>query len=201
MNLRHCVLIVPILLFGSLIAWTPPPAGAATNAAVGGIGGVNNGTIQNGDGTGPAQFTVDSVDLALVKQARDLNGVVLPPGAGVRPGQQIYFVLYVDNPTVYPSDDLRISDVLNEAQFTYVPGTLETTQVTDGSPDATIWAGTWTPLTDSIGIPDDTASFIDTVAPTGPNLLSIGAVPGQSNMVVTLPGSTLVAFRFLVTVN
>ena len=72
---------------------------AATNSATGGINGLNNGTLIGGDGTGTAQIEINSLQLALVKEARDIAGTVLAANADVNPGQEIYFVLYVDNIT------------------------------------------------------------------------------------------------------
>ena len=103
-----------------------------------GIGGIANGTITNGDGTGAARITINTVDLALVKQARDASGAVLPDGAFVLPGQVITFVLYVDNPTSVPALDLRIDDPLDETQFTYMTSTLESCVVPTGAGDAAI---------------------------------------------------------------
>jgi uncharacterized repeat protein (TIGR01451 family) len=91
------------------------------------------------------------VGLALVKQARALDGTVLPDQALVAPGQEIYFLLYVDNPTNVAAGDVRISDVLDETQFAYVPGTLEQNFVASGASDAVIWTGSWSALTDAAG--------------------------------------------------
>ena len=44
---------------------------AATNSATGGFGGINNGTLVGGDGTGRARIEINSVQLALVKEARN----------------------------------------------------------------------------------------------------------------------------------
>lgn len=179
----------------------PPPAVAADNAALGGIGGIDNGTVLGGDGTGEARIALFAVDLALVKQARDLSGTVLPDGADVSPGQDIYFVLYVENPTDFPVGDLRITDPISDLEFSYVAGSLEQTVVPDGSSDAAIWAGPWTPLTDAVGPPDDGASIIDTGGPPSEDRLTVGAVSQQLNQIVDLPARSLRAIRFRVRVN
>ena len=101
----------------------------AVNSVTGGIGGIDNGTLRGGDGTGSAQITLNVSGLTLVKQARDLTGNVLPDNTDVVSGQEIYFVLYVDNPTTFAAGDLRIIDQLNETEFTYLPGSLESTIV------------------------------------------------------------------------
>lgn len=188
----------------AVLAWTlwgASPARAVDNAAQGGIGGLNNGTLQNGDGTGQARVSLFAVDLALVKQARDLAGTVLPDNAAVSPGQELYFVLHVDNVTAFPASDVRITDLLDEAAFTYVPGTLETTTVPTGANDAALWAGTWTALTDAPGAPDDIGSAVDSGGPPGADRITVGAVPPQPNVTLTVPPSSLTAVRFRVRVN
>ena len=179
----------------------PPPALAVDNAATGGIGGHDNGTLLYGDGTGEARVTILVTDLALIKQARDLSGTVLPGGTDVSPGQDLYFVLYVDNPTDVDVTDLQLTDALDETAFTYVPGTLEQAVVPSGSSDAAIWAATWNPLTDAPGAPDDAGSVVDTGGAPGPDRITIGAVPAQPNQTVNVPQGALHAVRFRVTVN
>ena len=145
--------------------------------------------------------TVNSVQLALVKQARDLAGAVLATGANVTPGQTIYFVLYVDNTTAYPANDIQIYDQLDESAFTYLTNSIETAVVPTGSNDAAIWAGAWSSLSDLRGAPDDLASITDSGGPAGPDRLTVGAVAVQANQTLNVSGNTLRAIRFRVTVN
>lgn len=173
---------------------------AATNSATGGFGGINNGTLVGGDGTGRARIEINSVQLALVKEARDLAGTVLAANADVNPGQEIYFVLYVDNITDFTAYRLSIQDAIDETQFTYVADSLESTSVASGADAATRWAGAWTPLTDALGGPDDEASILDTGGPAGPDLLTVGDVPGQANLLLQIPARTQWAIRFRVRV-
>ena len=63
---------------------------AAINSATGGVNGINNGTMIGGDGTGTARIEINSVQLALVKEAHDLAGTVLTANADVNPGQEIH---------------------------------------------------------------------------------------------------------------
>ncbi|MFQ6005167.1 MAG: hypothetical protein ACE5OQ_06650, partial [Woeseia sp.] len=179
------------------------PAGvhAAVNSATGGINGINNGTLVGGDGTGTAQIQINSVQLALVKEARDLAGTVLAPGANVAQNQQIYFVLYVDNLTDFLARGFTIEDAIDEAQFTYIANSLETTSVPSGADAATRWAGIWTPVSDAVGAPDDEASVVDTGGPAGLDHLAVGDVTGQLNLPLQIPAQTQWAIRFRVTVN
>jgi hypothetical protein len=181
--------IIALLILG----W-PGASFSATNEAVDPGGG---GLLLAPSGP----VTVTSTRAELVKQARDLAGAVLPDGTNVSSGQVIYFVIYVDNGTVAAAGDVRITDLVNETQFTYIPNTLETTVVPSGSSDAAIWAGAWVSLTDAVGGPDDIASFTDTGGPAGLDRLTIGAVPGQANLTLDIPGGSLRAIRFRKTVN
>ena len=194
-----------LLFMSALLGWTialvPLSASAATNRALGGIGGIDNGTFVNGDGTGDAQITLNKVDLSLVKQARDAGGNVLADGADVTPGQQIWFVLYIDNVTNFPATGIRISDVLDESEFTYVSDSLESTTVASGANDAALWAGAWASLTDAVGAPDDIASITDTGGPPDKETLTVGEVIGQQNDPVSIPANTILAVRFRVTVD
>ena len=188
----------------TLLCWfVIGPAGvhAATNSATGGIGGINNGTLIGGDGSGPAQIEINSVQLALVKEARDLAGNVLAAGANIVQNQEIYFVLYVDNITDFTAYRLTIEDSIDEAQFTYVPNSLEATTVVSGSNAVARWAGLWTPLTDALGAPDDEASVLDSGGPAGLDRLTVGAVAGQVNLPLAIPAQTQWAIRFRVRVN
>ncbi len=187
------VLTSALIVFTVLFIWSVT-AFSATNVAVnqagGGVSLVPSGPV-----------TVNSVQLALNKQARDLAGVVLPGGSNVSSGQNIYFVLYIDNTTGTPANDIRISDFLNETEFTYIPNSIETTLVPSGSNDAAIWASVWTPLTDVVGAPDDSASITDSGGPAGLDQITVGAETGQVNQVLNIPGNVLQAIRFRVTVN
>lgn len=194
------------LLFGSaLLGWTmalvPLSASAATNRALGGIAGIDNGTFIGGDGSGEAQITLEKTDLSLVKQSRDSTGNVLADGANVTPGQQIWFVLYIDNVTDFPAAGIRISDVLDESAFTYIPDSLQSTTVASGADDATLWASPWVSLTDAVGAPDDIASITDTGGPPDKETLTVGEVSGQQNDPVNIPANTISAVRFRVTVD
>lgn len=177
MNRARLGLLCLVALITSIGLGPPGSARAATNVATGGIGGTDNGTLLGGDGSGAARFTINTVALSLIKQARDVAGVVLADGADVYPSQELWFLIYVDNPTAFPTEDVHITDDLDESQFTYVAGSLEETTVPSGSNDASIWAGVWTPLIDQL------------------------AQAGQVNQRFTLPGSSLRAIRFRVTVN
>ncbi len=186
--------LVGLLLAGALTLGAP--ARGATNAVRGGIGELDNGTLAGGDGTGGAQFTINVVDRALVKEARDLAGQLLPGGAGVAAGQIVYFVLVVDNPTDAPAEDILITDALDETSFTYLPGSLEFAVVPSGTSGNALWNAAWTGLTDAVGAPDDMASAVDTGGGTGADRIAVGAVAGQTNLPAQTPAGSTYAVRF-----
>lgn len=193
------LLVLRIILASTLFA--SASIYAATNAATGGFGGINNGTLVGGDGTGTARIEINSVQLALVKEARDLAGTVLAANADVNPGQEIYFVLYIDNIADVAAYRLTIQDAIDETQFTYVADSLETTNVVSGADAATRWAGLWTLKTDALAGPDDEASILDSGGPAGLDLLTVGDVPGQVNLFLQIPAQTQWAIRFRVRVD
>lgn len=188
-----------LLLAAGVALGSPTIVVAATNAVRGGIGGVDNGTLLGGDGSGTAQFTIQAVDLVLRKEARDAAGSVLPDGAIVIPGQVLSFVLFVENPTSAPAADIQVTDLLDESQFTYVPGTLEETTVAVGTDAAGLWAAAWMPVTDAVG--DDVASVADTGGAPGPDRITIGLEPVQPNVLVAIPPGAVRAIRFQASVN
>jgi uncharacterized repeat protein (TIGR01451 family) len=177
-----------------------PSAEAATNAVRAGIGGLDNGTLAGGDGTGSGRITLNATGLRLVKQARRLDGTVLPQGATVDAGQELVFVLLVENPTDVPAEDVRLVDALDETAFAYVAGTLETAEVASGADDAAIWTAAWSVLTDALGSPDDEASVLDTGGPSGADRIVVGAESGQASRPVDVPAGAVRAVRFRVRV-
>ena len=198
MQLRLIQLFLIAIL--SAATWLPPPVDAATNAAKGGIGGIDNGTLSGGDGTGAARITIRAHRLALVKQARGLDGSVLPPGADVETDSEIYFLLLVENPTVAPGQDLQIADALDENAFLYIEGSLETATAPSGSTDSQLWSAAWRSLTDQPGSMDS-GSAVDSGGDTGIDRITIGAHPDQTNQSVAVPAGSIVAYRFRVRVK
>lgn len=172
----------------------------AMNAVQGGLGGIDNGTLAGGDGTGTARMTVNAATLGLVKEARDAGGSILAAGAPVVAGAGLTFLIAVENPTPIAAADLRVLDLLDESAWSYVPGTLETARVPAGSSPAALWAATWSPESDDLGGPDDGASILDSGGPAGRDRLTLGAEATQPNLALAVPGDSLVAVRWRVVV-
>ena len=171
------------------------------NVGLIGLGTVGSGVVEILDRHAEHFRTRAGVDLALVKQARDPAGTLLPDMAPVSSGQTLYFLLLIDNPTAAPASDLRVLDLLDESRFTYLSGTLEQALLPSGSDDAAIWAGSFSPLSDAVGAPDDGGSATDTGGATGADRITFGAVPSQANATIEVPAATMWVVRFQVRVN
>jgi hypothetical protein len=195
---RH---LLALLTLTGWFIFGPAGALAAVNSATGGVDGIDNGTLVGGDGTGTAQFEINSVQLALVKEARDISGTVLTAGADVVINQDIYFVLYVDNIADVTAFRMTVEDAIDQTQFTYVPDSMAVTNVASGSDAAARWAGVWTPVTDAVGAPDDEASVTDSGGSPGLDRLTVGETVGQINQPLAIPAYRQWAIRFRVTVN
>jgi hypothetical protein len=181
-----------------LLLAVPFAASAATNSVKAGIGGVGNGTVEGGDGTGSASVTIGQTGLRLRKQARDLAGNPLPDGSAVAASQTIYFLLWVSNPTPFPVGDLRIVDPLNESEFTYVADSLQGA-VAPLAAEANLWDAVWSPLSDTGS--DDGASAADTGGNVAKDRITLGMGSDRQNREVVIPPLSIVALRFKVQVN
>lgn len=178
------------------------PAAAVTNTVVGGIGGLDNGTLLGGDGTGSARVSLNVVDLALVKEARTTRGVPLVSDADVFSEQEIYFVLYVKNPCPQVGSEIQIRDPLDVEAFTFIPNTLQIAIVPIDTTLDACWAIPWQALTDEAGgAQDDEASIGELDPETRRRLITVGATPEQPNRKAYVPPGSLMAVRFRVRVN
>jgi uncharacterized repeat protein (TIGR01451 family) len=101
-----------ILLVASVLALAPSVALAAPNTGTGDINGVD------GDLTNSSVFNLSAVTLGLIKTAFLSDGTELGDGDSVPSGTTVHFLIYVNNSTAVPVDDVTIQDTLNAA-FTY----------------------------------------------------------------------------------
>jgi len=146
--------------------------------------------------------------LAIVKQTWNLNGSA-PLGTSVTAptGATLLFLIYVKNTTAGQVTDVRIIDLLDQAGFDYVSGslvrTLAASPPADTATDKQIFdataPGTGTPLSDVVD--GDEGSAQDTGPPVGVNTITIGSVSGQANAVLNIDAHTTFAFRFQVKVK
>ena len=179
-------------------------AQAATNAVTDpGGGGVSL--------TGSGSVTVNSTQLALVKQVYDAGGTCLassPADAScnssattvtVPAGTALKFLVFVRNSTDVALSDVRFQDVLDETGtgFTYTAASLKyDDSQADNATIATLFSGAdgGTAQTDALGAPDDFASKVGST-------ITVGAVSGQANSSVSVGANKTFALLFRATKN
>lgn len=191
-----------------LLLAAPPAAwadGVAVNSVRGGIRGINNGTLKNGDGTNEARVSIRVKQLKLIKQARALSGKVLTEKDAVARGQRIYFVFVIENDIDSPIEDIRLIDEFPESDFVYVPGTLEEVRLTStdatiaGGADDALWKNaTWVSLSDGS---DDDVAGVNTNPSGGANQITLKVGRDPNNKSLDIPGKTTWALRFQVKVK
>jgi len=97
------------LALALLLLATPSLLMAADNVGTGDIGGDPLALTDS-----PA-FTLDPTTLALVKRAFDSNGDAIPNNSTLPRGTQVKFMIYVNNNTPVPVNDISIQDQLDGA--------------------------------------------------------------------------------------
>lgn len=94
------------------------PTQAAINKGTGDIAGVA------GDLTDSLDFVLNSTTLKLVKRAFLADGTPIASGSSVPTGTTVKFIIYVNNNTPVPIDDVSIQDVL-AASFAYTANSIK----------------------------------------------------------------------------
>jgi uncharacterized repeat protein (TIGR01451 family) len=162
------VLSAALLLPGSVMA--------ADNIGTGDIGG--DGASLSDSNT----FSLFTTTMSLNKMAFLSNGTALANSTVLPRGTEVQFVVYIDNTTPIPLNDVSIQDILVPT-FVYQTGSMMTATLAAGSSQALIYstiingAGT---LTD--GTADDIASYASSTIDVGNQnaVNSILDVPGNS---------------------
>jgi uncharacterized repeat protein (TIGR01451 family) len=146
------------------------PAMAADNIGVGDIG--VNGAALNDSNT----FSLFSTTMSLNKMAFLSNGTQLTSGDTVPRGTEVRFVIYVDNTTDFPMNDVSIQDVLDPA-FVYQAGSmLVENTIPSGSSQAVIYSTVnngGAPVSDAPG--DDVASVTGATIDVGNSVVGTNA--------------------------
>ena len=188
------VVSVGMLFLSPTITWAAP----GDNQGTGDIAGVA------ADLTDSAVFNLTGTQLAIVKIAFTDAGVQLTSGDTLPKGATVKFVLYVDNSTDAPANDVRIEDLLSDTDFTYTTGSLSwNNNVTaTAATAATIYSDTDTggsgvALTDTVSGADVGSADVA----GSPDSITFGAHATQTNGTVNIPANTIVAFMLKATVN
>jgi uncharacterized repeat protein (TIGR01451 family) len=168
-------ILLAVMLLGA-VPMLCVPAMAADNIGTGDIGG--DGASLNDSNT----FSLFTTTMSLNKIAFLSNGTALANSTTLPRGTEVHFVVYIDNTTPIPLNDVSVQDVLVPA-FAYQTGSMMTATLAAGSSQALIYstiingAGT---LTD--GTADDIASYASSTIDVG-NQNAVNStldVPGNS---------------------
>jgi hypothetical protein len=194
----------------SAVADANPAAGTVqATLLASGVAGSDSVTATATDAVnGTSEFSANAVTaiaLTLVKQAW-LEGGSTPLASPLTApaGSSVVFLIYVRNTATSTVSDVRISDLLDEAAFAYVPGSMVRTSAasppTDTATELQIFnataPGTGTPLSDTLD--GDAASALDTNANTAVDRITAGAVAGQANSSLSIGSHATFGVRFKV---
>jgi uncharacterized repeat protein (TIGR01451 family) len=145
---------------------------AADNIGTGDIGG--DGASLNDSNT----FSLFTTTMSLNKIAFLSNGTALANSTTLPRGTEVHFVVYIDNTTPIPLNDVSVQDVLVPA-FAYQTGSMMTATLAAGSSQALIYS---TIINGAGTLTDGTASYASSTIDVG-NQNAVNStldVPGNS---------------------
>jgi photosystem II stability/assembly factor-like uncharacterized protein len=169
---------------------------------------MNGATAGLWNGVAPDAGAFESscgISLSIVKQIWEVGGTAPLASPITLPQNGRYvFLIYVKNTTAGSVSDIRISDVLDDAAFQYIAGTLhrDDGSLSDAATDLAIFNATKPPgrggpgISMSDAVDGDIASAQDTGGPADVDSITIGTVPAQSNGTLNISGNTTFAIRF-----
>ena len=117
---RFAVTALAVVVLALLVS---APVMAADNQGTGDIAG-DGGSLSNSN-----VFSLFTTTMSLNKMAFLSDGTQLASGATLPRGTEVRFVIYVDNTTNFPLNDVSIQDVLDPA-FAYQPGSMKVDNTT-----------------------------------------------------------------------
>jgi uncharacterized repeat protein (TIGR01451 family) len=109
---------VTAMAFMAAALLLPGSAMAAPNQGTGDVGGID------ADITNSNIFSLSSTTLSLTKTAFLADGTQLNTGDTLARGTEVRFVIYIDNTTTFPLNDVSVQDVLDPA-FLYIGGSMK----------------------------------------------------------------------------
>lgn len=193
------------LICAALLLAPPVQAdGVAINRVRGGIRGIDNGTLKNGDGRNDAMVTIRVRQLKLIKQARTLSGQILTEKDAVARGQRIWFVFIIENDVESALEDVQLLDEMLADEFEYIEGSLQEVRVENnatalgGGAEDGFWKSGWHKLSDS---QDDDIVSVNEIARRGTDGRAIEVGGDNNESPLNIPAKTTWALRFQVKVK
>lgn len=203
----HRPLLQRALPTALLLTLLSPPAiadGVAINRVKGGIRGIDNGTLKNGDGNNDAMVRIRVRQLQLIKQARTLNGQILTDKDAVARGQRIWFVFIIENDVESSLEDIRLLDEMLNSEFEYIDGSLQQVRVDNNATtynsgiDDAFWKAGWNNLSD--GKDSDIVSVLE-ISSNGVGGKAIHVGGENNSELLSIPAKTTWVLRFQVKVK
>jgi uncharacterized repeat protein (TIGR01451 family) len=114
---RTCFTVTAMAFMAAALL-LPGSAMAAPNQGTGDVGGID------ADITNSNIFSLSSTTLSLTKTAFLADGTQLNTGDTLARGTEVRFVIYIDNTTTFPLNDVSVQDVLDPA-FLYIGGSMK----------------------------------------------------------------------------
>jgi uncharacterized repeat protein (TIGR01451 family) len=144
---------VTAMAFMAAALLLPGSAMAAPNQGTGDVGGID------ADITNSNIFSLSSTTLSLTKTAFLADGSPLATGDTLARGTEVRFVIYVDNTTTFPLNDVSIQDVLDPA-FTYITASMKASNaISTGASQAFIYSTVNAAATVTDGPDGDVGSY------------------------------------------
>jgi uncharacterized repeat protein (TIGR01451 family) len=159
------------------------PVQAADNIGTGDIGGDTSSL--NSSNT----FSLFTTTLSLTKMAFLANGTALANSTVLPRGTEVRFVVYVDNTTTFPLNDVSIQDVLDPV-FAYQAGSMQFTTMAAGATQAVIYSN----VNAVAGTLTDAATSADVASYAG-STIDVGN-QNATNGTLDVPGSSVWAIMF-----
>lgn len=172
---RIAVTVAACVAFALLMA---VPAMAADNQGFGDIAG-------DGDSlTNSNIFSLFTTTMSLNKMAFLANGTQLTSGSTLARGTEVRFVIYIDNTTNFPLNDVSVQDVLDSA-FAYQAGSMKVDDtIASGATEAVIYStvnAVATTLSDVVDA--DVASAVGVTIEVGDQNVANGQLDVPANSV------------------
>jgi uncharacterized repeat protein (TIGR01451 family) len=184
----HFHLAVWLIGLVLLTALDPLPALAVPNTGVGFLG---TSDANMGDGT--INLTIQT--MSVVKRAFTPTGTAIADGSTVAVGTQVKFMLYINNKSDTPLNDVSIRDVL-AANFVYQAGTVKVINpagacalvACTGAEETTMFTAADAAAAVTDALDADTASFAAATVDVGNQLVANGQrdIAAQSRLVVLI---------------
>ncbi len=175
-----------VLAIGALMVLNPSAALAEDNTATGDYNG-------GGTALGASTFTLSTATLTLTKTAFLTDGTAITSGNTLAAGTTVQFMIYIDNTTDAPVNDVTLQDVLVPATFAYSADSLQYTTQATGTSAAALRTAILASGAKTDAVDGDVVSY-------APDTIDIGDGT-VANATLNIPAGTVWGMLFVVTMQ